>query len=220
MGRAHGLDGLRGLAVLAMVADHLALFAGLDAVRWTVGRLALPVFFVLAGHLAHRIGWRHLGIGAAGVALAAAVGWVDSPNVLTWYAAGTVVVVLGRRVGLGPAWLLAGALVLLANGVGDMAPGYRPAALLGFMAVGQLVSRARLDRLGAWVPRWVASVGRHPLAWYVGHVVALDWLRYALTVESLSVMQSMSGVVVVVAAAWLMVQGRARLRRSVKVVAA
>lgn len=95
--RLVGLDRLRGLAIACMIVDHVALLGGLQLVRVTVGRLALPIFFVLAGALVRRLTWRHGAIFAVGLVLPVAVPWIDSPNVLTLYAVGAVVLVAGAR---------------------------------------------------------------------------------------------------------------------------
>jgi uncharacterized membrane protein len=175
-GRSGQLDALRGLAVLLMVGDHLAYFAGVTEYRQTLGRVAMPLFFLLAGHLARRMSWRYAWIGALGLALPLAAPWIDSPNVLLYLALFCPLVVLLRRRRV---LLLAGAaygLTLGANGYLEvLGTGYAPAGLIGLMCLGALADRADLERL-RFAPAWLQLVGRYPLSLYVGHVLLLTVL--------------------------------------------
>lgn len=163
------LDRLRGLAILLMIADHLAIVVGTPIVRVTAGRLAIPIFFVIAGHLAgHRLSWRHLQIGALGLVLPLVVSFVDSPNVLLWWALGCVVLYGWQRLHW-PVWgLIVLALTLGANGwvvtPGDRS--YNPLDLLGLMALGRGMG-PELFTFGRRLPAWVGSLGRCPIRWYV-----------------------------------------------------
>jgi uncharacterized membrane protein len=170
------LDRLRGLAILLMIADHLALVAGTPIVRVTAGRLAVPLFFVVAGHLAgSRLSWRHLEIGALGLVLPLVVTFVDSPNVLLWWALGCVVLYVWQRLRW-PVWgLIVAALTLGANGW-VLTPGahsYNPLDLLGLMALGRGMG-PELFVWGRRLPGWFGGLGRCPLRWYVGHVALVQ----------------------------------------------
>jgi hypothetical protein len=171
--RSGRLDALRGVAVLAMVVDHVARFADVPELRLTVGRVAMPLFFLLAGHLARRVSWRLLWIGLLGLLLPSVAPWIDNPNVLLYLALFCPLIVLLRRRRV---LLLAGAaygLTLGANGyLALVGSGYAPAGLLGLMCLGALASRADLERL-RWSPRWLQLAGRYPLTLYVGHVLIL-----------------------------------------------
>ena len=59
-------DAFRGIAVVLMIGDHLCAVFGGEPYRFTLGRLAMPMFFILAGHLARHVHWRHLWIGLVG----------------------------------------------------------------------------------------------------------------------------------------------------------
>jgi hypothetical protein len=165
-----------------MVIDHLALQLGEPAMplRLTVGRLAMPMFFLLAGHLARAPRRRHLWIGLLGVALGACT-FVESPNVLTWWALGVCVLAAMRWAGI-PAWLLvAVGLGLLANGyVVQLGSSYDYRALWALMALGSMLPAAAFTWAG-FAPSWVHFLGRHPIAVYAGHVLALELLDQVLS---------------------------------------
>lgn len=171
--RSSALDKLRGLAVALMVLDHLALFLEVLPVRLTLGRLAMPLFFLVAGHLAYRLSRRHGLALVLGLALPWIAPWVDSPNVLLWWAVFSAVLVGARYLSWSPVFYVAAALTFAANGwFYDLGTSYEPYALLGLMALGQLLPRSSFafaDRL----PGVFASIGRRPLTWYVGHVLVL-----------------------------------------------
>lgn len=173
--RSDALDRLRGAAIAAMVVDHLCLvFDGPVVLRWTIGRLALPVFFVLAGHLARRVTGRYLAIAGTGAALPLLVPWLNTPNVLLVYAAGAAVLVASTRLGAaGPAVVGIAAVTAAANGLGTISGAYPPLLLLALMAAGHYLPRGWLERPGHLLPAVLAPVGRRPLTWYVGHVLAL-----------------------------------------------
>jgi hypothetical protein len=175
--RISGYDAFRGLAVAFMVIDHIALLTpATDLLRMAPGRLAMPMFFLLAGYFATVPRWRHLGIGLVGVTLPFFIPWVDSPNVLVLWALGVVLLWAWRAAEL-PLWIIAAvALVASANGWSSSdGTYYEPVAMYGLMALGATLTPAAFvwaDRLP--LSRALASVGRHPIAWYVGHLTAFQ----------------------------------------------
>lgn len=186
--RSPALDRLRGLAIGCMVVDHVALLlGGLDVVRLSVGRLALPLFFLIAGHLAARItferatSWRHLGIATLGLLLPVVVSWVDSPNVLILWAAGCLLLWGWRRLGL-PAWgLVVVALTCAANGlVFQAGRSFGILEVWALMALGSTLPRSSFG-WGGRLPAFLGAVGRRPVLWYVGHLLVLDFGVWAAT---------------------------------------
>lgn len=177
--RVAGYDAFRGLAVLAMVVDHLAyVLEGPAELRSSIGRLAMPMFFLLAGHLSRRLSWRHLGIFGVGSLLPVLVPWIDNPNVLVWWAIGCLLLAIARAASV-PVWLIAAVgLALAANGRVDVtgingAATYDAAALWGLMALGTLLPSSAFT-WAARAPRWIVAVGSYPLTFYVGHLLVLQ----------------------------------------------
>jgi len=167
-----------------MIFDHLVIvFIGSGSpLRWTLGRLAMPLFFLLGGWLFRRLSWRHGLILCTGILLPAVVPWVDSPNVLVWFALGAVL--LWSADSLWARWLtLAVALALSAN-FPDQTIGtsYTPVMLLSLMLVGALLRHYHGGRVVAWgdrLPRWFGPLGRWPLSVYVGHLLVLRLVQLA-----------------------------------------
>lgn len=176
------VDRVRGFAIACMVVDHLALFVGFDLLRLTVGRLALPLFFVVAGWGLSSLRRRHLDLFLVGLALPLVVPWIDAPNVLVWFVVCAVVLEGARRVGLPLEVVCLVCLGLLANGWGlALGTGYPAVALLALMALGRLCRVVDADellfRLGAFLPRAFEWVGSRPASVYVGHLLVLEVVR-------------------------------------------
>lgn len=184
MVRSDYLDRVRGAAIVLMVVDHCLAFmcelaswpldAGAWAARYTLTRAALPLFMLLAGALlaGRNPSRRRVGeVLAAGVAaqwLASGLPFMASVNIIPIIGLALVVWPLVRRSGL---WGVVVCMVLVST-FGRF-PGYHPAHVLGLMLLGSVLGRGPLERLGACFEPWVAVVGRHPLAWYLGHLAAL-----------------------------------------------
>lgn len=179
--RLDWLDAFRGLAVVFMVIDHVALVTHVpDVFRILPGRLAMPMFFLLAGYLARGVKWRHFWVGYAGLALPFFVPWIDAPNVLVLWALGVLLLQVAAYVGLS-AWVIAAVgLTVAANGWAHSGGGfYDLPAMFGLMALGSMMPLSAFlvtKRLPAAVGAPLAAVGRNPLAWYLGHLAALQAL--------------------------------------------
>lgn len=180
VGRWAALDRVRGLAVAAMVVDHLVVVTGGPGeLRWTVGRLAVPLFFLLAGHLAGSLRWRHLEVAALGCLLPFVVPWIDSPNVLLLWALGCLALAAARLAGVRPVVVLVVCLTVAVNGWAvAVGTGYPFALLLAFMAAGAMLDRSAFA-WGERLPSFLAWLGRYPVSIYVGHLLVLEGLRGA-----------------------------------------
>jgi hypothetical protein len=175
------LDRLRGLAILLMVGDHLARVWSFEGYRVTLGRLAVPLFFIIAGHLAgSRLSERHLLALGLGLVLPVLVPWVDSPNVLVWYSIGAVILYVFDRWGWPVGMLIVLALIFAVNGWNLLGGrSYDPLALFALMALGHGLGPAAFVA-GRRLPAWVGALGRRPLTWYVGHVLVLQLVLVAV----------------------------------------
>jgi surface polysaccharide O-acyltransferase-like enzyme len=187
--RLVGLESGRGLAVLVMVLDHVLIVTGYvdSPVRATVTRVAMPLFMVVAGALVGRLRARRLlRVAIAGLALPLFVPWIDNPNILLLYGLGAVGVAAARwAAGRSGLWvLLVAAVAGLANGYGDLGTGYPLPSVVALMCAGALVGRGPLDQAFGWLRRrgllWLSSIGRRPLAVYIGHLAVLRLLEGVL----------------------------------------
>lgn len=181
--RLDTLDRVRGLAIVLMLVDHLAYLGGVVELRLTVGRLAMPLFFLLAGGLVRRWGSRHALALGLGLLLPLVAPWAGAPNVLVVFAVGAALLLLCERSGLPVPLLVLISLVAAANRWEVGTSSYDPAALIAIMALGRLIGTDWAVRLGDRLPAWLAGLGRRPLLWYVGNVVLIQavilWLSRA-----------------------------------------
>ncbi len=176
---------------MVMIIDHSLGFAQstelvepwMHVVRLSFPRLALPAFMVcsgmlLAGRSMTIRRWTEVLIAAlivnAGALLAGMTDFV--PDILVLWC---LVMVFGAPIRRYPAT----AVVLgLLQSMYWRVPigGYQPGLVLAFVALGMLIARSGdrelLEPLGSRLPDWVASIGRRPLSWYVGHLSLLGGL--------------------------------------------
>lgn len=171
--RSVAIDNLRGFAVLLMLLDHSLVVAGLyhSPVRATLTRLSMPLFFLISGHLVKRLGIRQFYVGFIGLFLPLAVPWVDSPNVLFWYAIGCALILyLPRNM------IIALPLLMAANyeGLFRIDSSYWPLALFALMALGKQISREQFERVGSLLPSPISYLGRFPLTIYITHLLIMQ----------------------------------------------
>lgn len=179
MTRDPALDRLRGLAILLMVTDHLALLLEADLVRWTVGRVAMPLFFVLGGHLARRYSWRLLEVVAVGLLVQLVAPWTGALVLLLTFTAGHLLTVLCRsRPGL-PLLLIVVLAAVSANVPVSIPGAYGPLELVVIMLAGSLLSREFFQAAGSRLPAWLAWSGRRPLMSYAVTSAAISALALA-----------------------------------------
>lgn len=176
--RHQGLDTLRGLAVVLMILDHgLVVAAPGHWLRSTLTRLSLPLFLLVAGAL-FRPGWRtrYLDVLSAGVAatfIGAPLG-IGQPDILLLILGGCLILNVAGRLRVHDLVVVTFGLLAARQGWLEVGTGYGVFEVAGWLALG---------RLGAFElrafdlhDRALAAVGRRPLAWYVGHLVALWFL--------------------------------------------
>lgn len=186
------LDRARGLAVVLMVVDHLAVFlvhewgnpapyGGLAQVlRLTVTRASLVLFMLVAGWLIEQHGARPrrmAEICLAGAAVTAFGWWLDfpigRPDVLLLIG---VCLCFWRQIRRHPVAAIALGVVQLTAWPIPWS-GYQPGAVLALLAAGIVWNcRAFAEGGRLWtqrLPSWLGWPGRHALGLYVAHIAAL-----------------------------------------------
>lgn len=180
--RVGWIDGARGLSIVLMLVSHVDLVLGAPLGRFfhlVLMRPVAPVFVMLFALLwKPGIRRRHAQLVGGAVVAQTAAWWLFGvvPNIL--------VLLLGA-VAVMPAvvrWPVPVAIVgvnqLAFWPVPDWWDGYQPGFILCFLVAGRFLPAegflrgyGRLgERLGLGV------VGRHPMTWYVGHLVLLVWI--------------------------------------------
>lgn len=178
--RNRSIDNLRGLAIALMIVDHAILaFHGPMTIHNTVTRAAMPIFFLLSGHLIKRFSWRLVGIGLIGLILPTIVPFIDDPNVLFWYAVmAPLVLILKRYYFHGLYLILFIVFMLTANFHYFLLNGftsYPPLVLLALMCFGAIIPRIELTSI-TWIPTIFSKVGSYPISIYVGHLLIIQGL--------------------------------------------
>lgn len=173
-----GVDALRGAAILLMVLDHVLHVVDPDSVLRTgspvaVTRLSLPLFMLAAAAVWRPLTWRRYG-------RLTLVGMVESVLyvVLGMGGPGIVALVVGVLLlvdVVGVSWLV-GVLGLVQARYASIGwfEGYQPGMVLLWFVLGRLAWQAGAVSCPWWL-RWpvLAWVGRHPIWWYVGHLLVL-----------------------------------------------
>lgn len=170
------LDALRGAAVLLMILDHvLSVTDPVSDLRYTLTRLSLPLFCGVAAAIPDRSWSRRTKVLlAVAVVVEAALNPIiglGEPGPVLLIVGALLVVTWGRK---RDAVMIVGALGLLQSLYQPLGwTGYEPGLVVAWCALGGQAVR-ELCRSGR-VPRVPAleRVGRHAVAWYVGHLVVL-----------------------------------------------
>lgn len=176
------LDALRGLALVCMLFDHAALAAALCGrrefllLRLFPGRLAMPLFFLVAGSVAGRYMVRVrrvLLIGVVGVV--ASAGWacigVPQADILLIYVGVVLLWVSVPCRGVAPLVVLVLAL-LQSQFLRVPWDNFQPGLCFAFYVLGVRL-RHEVGELGAMVPVELAAVGRWPLTFYGAQLCAV-----------------------------------------------
>lgn len=174
--RSRVLDTWRGFAVGLMAFDHILAITGEGyALRATVTRLSMPLFFLVSGHLLYRIKWQRLiPVAVLGVYLPEVIPFIESPNVLFLYAFFAPFIVWAKDRPIVLIGIVAFGLAMYANGYFYEPGAYAPFALFGLLAVGKMIPRGAW---GEWENGFLAGLGRYPLSFYVGHLFVLESVR-------------------------------------------
>lgn len=189
------LDGLRGLAIVLMLVDHvlavIIVHGGpiwLNDIRLSLTRLAMPLFMILVGWLLdHKGGYSLkwlLKVFWVGIAATIMMSLMDLPSPDILIILGFVILFFYSS--RNPLAMIVLGLIQAVN-IPLNWSGYQPGFILTFVAIGVLVHRYQ-------VPEWeslcsfagkrlgfLEGIGRHPVAWYLGHIAILLILvlRYA-----------------------------------------
>ena len=189
--RIPALDGLRGIAILLMVFDHLLLLSlemmpGTDLrefARRSVTRFAMPLFMIVSGFLLDQVSRRRMGQVVLAAGMVNLTLWLLWPSFALPEILAVWAFLLPVRAFLVRHPVEAAALGLLqAMYLPVHWPGYEPGIVLVFLALGRLWATrpgredGLLSQIGTRVPGWVAALGRRPLLLYVGHLLPLAGL--------------------------------------------
>ena len=182
------LDRMRGLAIVVMVASHtIMLTTGTRVLVHEVMATPARLTFLLLLGLLFRPGLRHrharMAAGAViAQALALYLGFAV-PNILTVMVAAILVMQLLHRyptvaIGLGLTqamwWPHPGTGVQLGLAVAAISAGT-------LLRETQGLNGSEFARAGRYLPAFLEPIGRAPLEWYVGHLIALSAVVWVLT---------------------------------------
>lgn len=176
--RLEWVDGLRGLAIVLMVLDHVLFQVDPDNIlRFTLTRTALPLFMATAAMV-----WRgrpsnrrlaQLGLAALiEVPLTIGLG-MPMPGILTVFVLLVVMLwqvpIIQQKPGIFAALGLIQTIY-----IPDPLPGYDLGLVLAWWCLGALAAK-ELEPLGARLPAWCRAIGRGPLTWYLAHLTVI-WI--------------------------------------------
>lgn len=173
--RLAGIDRLRGLAVLLMVLDHALVQIDHDSpLRYTITRLSLPLFVGCAAAVFRgQLGRQRMGVLALGII---AETTLNGP--LSLGGPGPVTLITCGLLAFSLPWVrrnahLVGTLGLLQALYQPVGwSGYQPGLILAYFALATLAVHD-LEPAARRLPAWVGTVGRQPMRWYIGHLIAL-----------------------------------------------
>lgn len=170
------LDRVRGFSIVLMVIDHLLIiFDSTNFLRYSLTRVALPLFCIVAGSLlGDRVNlFRWLQVLLCGIFCTVFSFGQGTPDILC-----VLAVVLPLACWFPSAWLIFIGL-LQAKYLPFHVSGYQVGWVLALVLLGRLFKddlRAGVLLLADCLPSCMAFFGRWPLSIYVGHVVLLCFL--------------------------------------------
>jgi uncharacterized membrane protein YcfT len=193
--RDKGLDALRGLAIVLMIVDHVLVAqmyvngwsSAAEWTRLTVTRLSMPLFMIVSGYFMTRSRpftvRRLVQIGIAAIYINVLMETVkvgfDPPEILAVWLMVMILAPLMVRFPIELAML--GILQTLYQPIGW--PGYEPGNVVAFLCLGILFRERQntlLRSVGTRLPSWMSAIGRHPLAWYLGHLTVIILVAAAI----------------------------------------
>ena len=167
------IDALRGFALLVMILDHAILTAGWDdSPLRLLTRIAMPLFFIIAGNLVRRFHWtRMAAILVVGYALNAIAPMFGSFELFSGLIIGCAIVAFCKSVGA--RFIALTILMTMTANFYVWQAGYLFWMLPAFIIIGALLPRDTLVNFGSKFPRWIAPLGEWPLTLYVAHILLL-----------------------------------------------
>lgn len=177
-------DSLRGAAVLLMVLDHLLIQLDADSFLrvgspLSITRLSLPLFMLAASAVWRpdplRLRWKLFVTAFVEAFLCALLGMPWPGIVLLLFVMFRLLDVVSHSFDFDlDAWAYPVAVLGLVQAlyVPVSWNGYQPGLVVAWFMLGRL---AWFYGSLSWFPRWrvLTAVGRHPLLWYIGHLLAL-----------------------------------------------
>ena len=159
-----------------MICDHILVYVDHDSVLRYLTRVAMPLFFIISGHVVRKIhGKRLFGIAMIGLVLPLIFPWIDNPNVLFLYAVFVPIIVVWKNSERDRPmffFAIACALTYSANDYPAFGNGYDPVTTFAIMCLGALVPTWYFV-IFDWIPRPIRVIGSYPLSIYVGHLFLL-----------------------------------------------
>jgi hypothetical protein len=181
--RWRALDQLRGLAIILMVLDHVLLqIEPTHSLRYTLTRLSLPLFMITAGTLYRPATPRRLARLAPAILVEATISTIvleSRPGIVTVYAIALLTTTATQhipRLGTPRALIAIGLLQTLLLPI--TWTGYQPGLVLAFVNAGRLINPASLPAMSP--DSRLATIGRYPMTWYVGHLLVLIAITAAI----------------------------------------
>ncbi len=194
------LDALRGLALVLMFLDHaLVVLIAADGPHWltyirgSITRLSLPLFMVTSGFLMNQ----HRGFSKRRrIQVLVAALWINflifvfpvgfgNPDILALW---LFVALFWKLIVKYPVETLTLGMIQNVSATLHLpSHNYQPGYVAAWLALGVIIARLPQEpgflKHAGRLPRWVKSIGRNPLAWYVGHLTLFVYFGVMLKIN-------------------------------------